>query len=60
MTSKLTTRIDKNPAKLIQGLLYHLFRVSLKRSNGSCIVLNDLSDKICIPNKKWHVNLNQN
>ena len=52
MTSKLTAGIDKNPAKLIQGLLYHLFRVSLKRSNGSCIVLNDLSDKICIPNKK--------
>ena len=52
MKSKLTTRIDKNPPKLIQGLLYHLFRLSLKRSNGSCNVLNDLSDKICIPNKK--------
>lgn len=60
MTSKLTAGIDKNPAKLIQALLYHLSRVSLKRSNGSCNVLNDLPDKICIPNKKWHVNLNQN
>ena len=51
MTSQLITFIHKNPNELIQGLFYHLLKVSLKRCNGSCNVFNDLSDKICISNK---------
>ena len=31
---------------------YYPFMVKLDRCVGSCNTLNDLSDKLCVPNKK--------
>ena len=41
------TRIDLNPVEL----KYYPFIVSLDTYNGSCNSGNDLSLKICVPNK---------
>ena len=40
-----------------QGLRYYQFAVSVDRSMGSCNVLNDLSNKVCIANKTEDLNL---
>ena len=36
---------------------YYPFMVKLDRCVGSCNTLNDLSDKLCVPNKKKDLNL---
>ena len=36
---------------------YYPFGVKLDRCVGSCNTLNDLSDKLCVPNKKQDLNL---
>ena len=36
---------------------YYLFAVKLDRCVGSCNTLNDLSDKVCVPNKTEDLNL---
>ena len=37
---------------------YYPFAVKLDRCVGSCNTLNDLSNKICLPNKTEDLNLN--
>ena len=36
---------------------YYLFAVKSDRSVGSCNTLNDLSNKVCVPNKTKDLNL---
>ena len=36
---------------------YYLFAVKLDRCVGSCNTLNDLSNKVCVPNKTEDLNL---
>ena len=40
-----------------QEFHYHPFAVKLDRCVGSCNTLNDLSNKVCIPNKTEDLNL---
>ena len=40
-----------HPNKYNQEFLYYPFAVKLDRCVGRCNTLNDLSDKVCIPNK---------
>ena len=37
---------------------YYPFTVKLDRCVGSCNTLNDLSNKVCVPNKTEDLNLN--
>ena len=48
------TRINLHPNEYIQGLLYCSFAVNLDRCVWSCYTLNDLSNKVCVPNKTNH------
>ena len=41
-----------------QEFHYYLFAVKLDRCAGSCNTLNDLSNKVCVPNKIGDLNLN--
>ena len=41
----------------IQELHYYPFTVKLDRCVGSCNILNDLSYKVCVPNKTEDLNL---
>ena len=50
------TLINLHPIEYIQGLRYYPFVVSLNRCMGSCSTLNDLSNKLCVPNKKEDLN----
>ena len=50
------TLINLHPNECTQGLLYYPFAVNLNRSMGSCNVLNDLSNKVCIANKTEDLN----
>ena len=43
--------------KYIQGLHYYTFSVNLDICVGSCNTLNDLSNKVCVPNKTEDSNL---
>ena len=36
---------------------YYRFAVNLDRCVGSCITLNDLSNKVCVPNKTEDLNI---
>ena len=40
-----------------QEIHYYPFAVKLDRCVGSCNTLNDLSNKVCIPNKTENLNL---
>ena len=40
-----------------QELHYHPFAVKLDKRVGSCNTLNDLSNKVCVPNKTEYLNL---
>ena len=40
-----------------QGLCYYPLAINLERCIGSCNVLNDLSNRVCIPNKKEDLNV---
>ena len=52
------TLIHLHPNEYTQGLLYYPFAVNLDRCMGSCNTLNDLSNRICVPNKTEDLNLN--
>ena len=45
------TLINLHPNGCRQGLHYYSFVVNLDRWVGSCNVLNDLSNKVCVPKK---------
>ena len=50
------TRIDLNPDKYNHGLCYYSLIINLDRCNGSSNTLDDLSDRICVPNKIGNAN----
>ena len=43
--------INLHPNKHNQEFCYNAFTVKLDRCAGSCNTLNDLSNKVCLPNK---------
>ena len=45
------TLINLHPNKYSHKLCYYSFAVKLDRWGGSCNTLNDLSNKVCVPNK---------
>ena len=45
------------PNEYRQELDYYLFVVKLDRCVGSCNTLNDLSNKVCVPNKTEDLNI---
>ena len=51
------TLINLHPNEYSQELYYYPFSVKLHRCVGSCNTLNDLSNKICVPNKTKDLNL---
>ena len=51
------TLINLHPNKYSQEFHYYLFTVKLDRCVGSCNTLNDLSNKVCVPNKTEDLNL---
>ena len=44
--------INFHPNKYSQEFHYYPFDVELDRCVGSCNTLNDLSNKVCVPNEK--------
>ena len=52
-----TTLINLHPSKYSQEIHYYQFSIKLDRSFEICNTLNDLSNKICIPNKTEDLNL---
>ena len=46
-----------NPNEYNQEFYYYPFSVKLDRCAGSCNTLNDLSKKVCVPNKIEDLNL---
>ena len=51
------TLINLHPNEYSQEFYYHSFSVKLDRCAGSCNTLNDLSNKVCVPNKTEDLNL---
>ena len=51
------TLINLHPNKYNQEFCYYPFSVKLDRCVGSCNTLNDLSNKVCVPNKIEDSNL---
>ena len=51
------TFIDLHPNKYSQAFHYYPCSVHLDRYVGSCNTLNDLSNKVCVPNKTEDLNL---
>ena len=51
------TLISLNPSEYSQELHYYPFAVKLYRCVGNCNTLNDLYNKVCVPNKTEHLNL---
>ena len=51
------TLINLHPNGYSQELCYHPFVVNLDRCAGSCNTLDDLSDRIYVPNKTEDLNL---
>ena len=51
------TLINLHPNEYSQEFHYYSFAVKLDRCVGSCNTLNDLSNKVCVPNKKKYLNL---
>ena len=52
------TLISLNPNKYSQELHYYLFVVNLVKYIGNLNTLNDLSNRICVPNKKEDLKIN--
>ena len=52
-----TTVINLHPNEYSQEFHYYSFSVKLDRYVGSCKFLNDLCNKVCIPNKTEDLNL---
>ena len=50
------TFINLHPNECSQEFHYYLFAVKLDRCVGSCNTLNDLSNKVCVPNKTEDLN----
>ena len=50
------TNINLHPNEYTKGLCYYLLAVNLDRFVGS-YTLNDLSNKVCVPNKTEYLNL---
>ena len=51
------TLINLHPNEYSQEFRYYQFAVKLNRTVGSCNTLNDLSNKVCVPNKTEDLNL---
>ena len=51
------TLINLHPIQYSQEFHYYPFSVKLDRCFGSCNALNDLANKVCIPNKREDLNL---
>ena len=51
------TLINLHPNEYSQEFHYYPFAVKLDRRVGSCNALNDLSNKVCVPNKTEDLNL---
>ena len=51
------TLINLHPNEYNQEIHYYPFSVKLDRCAGSCNTLNDLSNKVCVPNKTEDLNL---
>ena len=51
------TLINLHPNEYIQGLCYYPFAVNLDRCVGSCNTLDDLSNRVCGPNKTEDLNI---
>ena len=51
------TLINLHPNEHSQEFHYYPFAVKLDRCVGSCNTLNDLSNKVCVPNKTEDLNL---
>ena len=51
------TLINLHPNECSLEFHYYPFAVKLDRSAGSCNILNDLSNKVCVPNKTEDLNL---
>ena len=51
------TLINLHPNEYSQEFNYYSFAVKLDRCAGSCNTINDLSNKVCIPNKTEDLNL---
>ena len=51
------TLINLHPNEYSQEFHYYLFAVKLNRCVGSCNTLNDLYNKVCVPNKTEDLNL---
>ena len=51
------TLTDLHPNEYSQEWYYYPFAVKLNRCVGSCNTLNDLSNKVCAPNKPEDLNL---
>ena len=52
------TLISLNPNKYSQELHYYLFVVNLVKYIGNLNTLNDLSNRICVPNKTEDLKIN--
>ena len=52
-----STLINWHPNEYSQKFPYYPFAVKLDRRVGSCNNINDLSNKVCIPNKTEDLNL---
>ena len=52
-----TTLINLHPNEYSQEFHYYSFSVKVDRCVGSCNTLNDLSNKVCVPNKAQDLNL---
>ena len=52
------TLINLHPNEYSQEFHYYPFTVKLDKCVGSCNTLNDLSNKVCVPNKTEDLNLN--
>ena len=52
-----STLVNSFPNEYSQEFHYYLFAVKLDRRIGSCNTLNDLSNKVCVPNKTQDLNL---
>ena len=51
------TLINLHPNEFSQEFRYYPFVVKLVRCVASCTTLNNLSNKVCAPNKTEHLNL---
>ena len=51
------TLTNLHPKECSQEFYYYPFAIKLDRCVGSCNTLNDLSNKVCLPNKTEDLNL---